>query len=35
MKMVFRRVHAMAYAMEKNPTGESKRPPSPRTEGEW
>ena len=35
MKTVFNLVHAMAWAMEKNPTGELKRPPFPTAEGDW
>ncbi|HZZ26115.1 MAG TPA: hypothetical protein VFE60_27770 [Roseiarcus sp.] len=35
IKRVFQLVHAMANAMEINPTGASRRPPSPTTDGEW
>lgn len=35
IKRVFQLVHAMANAMEQNPTGTSSRPPSPTTDGEW
>ena len=35
IKRVFHLVHAMASAMEENPSGELKRPPSPTTDGEW
>jgi hypothetical protein len=35
IKMVFRLIHGMARAMENNPKGEIKRPPTPTSEGEW
>jgi hypothetical protein len=35
MKTVFQLIHAMAGAMERNPNGESKRPPFPTKDGEW
>jgi hypothetical protein len=35
IKMVLRLINAMTIALEENPTGESKRPPPPTTDGEW